>query len=218
MGRNSAGTVFITELRAPERIPRSDILQALFNGQLFLPDTLEPTQFTNQILPTPQHHTSTSHAHSHVPKPQSIHHPNISPSPSPTPDLRLPPPLHAILSRLLLPTNNGDITSPAPTPQNNNINNTTNPLSPKDLATAASPILAKIQKARNAVKELPGIETSNEELEEIIAGLEAEVERLNGVESNIKKAVGENLSMLEARAKKKDGEGDGQQGEAMEVG
>ena len=152
--------------------------------------------------------------------------PNPNPSTTPTSHPPLPPPqtfdflppLHAILSRLLLPTNNGDITSPAPTPQNNNINNTTNPLSPKDLATAASPILAKIQKARNAVKELPGIETSNEELEEIIAGLEAEVERLNGVESNIKKAVGENLSMLEARAKKKDGEGDGQQGEAMEVG
>ena len=60
---------------------------------------------------------------------------------------------------------------------------------------------------------------SNEELEEMISELEAEVERLNGVERNIKKAVGESLSMLE-KGKKKDGEGErqGQDEEVMEEG
>ncbi len=61
------------------------------------------------------------------------------------------------------------------------------------------------------------MEMRNEELEEMIRELEAEVERLSGVETNIKKAVGQSLSMLE-RGAKKDGEGDGQQEEAMEEG
>ena len=144
--------------------------------------------------------------------------PNPNPPTAPPQTFDFLPPLHAILSRLLLPPTNGDITSPAPTPQNTNTNsnpnnNITIPLSPKDLATAVSPILARIQKARNAVKELPGIETSNEELEEVIVELEAEVERLNGVEMNIKKVVGESLRMLEKGEKKIDGEG-----EAMEEG
>ena len=73
--------------------------------------------------------------------------------------------------------------------------------------------MAKIQKARNAVKELPGIEMGNEELEEIIGKLEAEVERLNGVEMSIKKAVGESLRMLEKGEKK-----DGQEEAVMEEG
>ena len=69
------------------------------------------------------------------------------------------------------------------------------------------------------MKELPGIEMSNEELEEMIGELEAEVERLNGVEANIKKAVGDSLKMLE-KGKKKDGKGEreGQEEEAMEEG
>ena len=73
--------------------------------------------------------------------------------------------------------------------------------------------MAKIQKARNAVKELPGIEMGNKELEEIIGKLEAEVERLNGVEMSIKKAVGESLRMLEKGEKK-----DGQEEAVMEEG
>ena len=43
------------------------------------------------------------------------------------------------------------------------------------------------------------------------------MERLNGVEMNIKKAVGQSLSELETRAKEKDGEGEGKE-EAMEEG
>ncbi|KAK0517324.1 hypothetical protein JMJ35_000479 [Cladonia borealis] len=151
--------------------------------------------------------------------------PSTNPTTAPTSRPPLPPPqtfdflppVYALLSRLTLPTNNGDISSPAPSPQNNNINNNTSPLSPKDLATAASPIIAKIQKARNAVKALPGIEMGNEELEEMIKELEAEVERLNGVERNIKKAVREGLSTMEKK-EKKDGEGEGQEEEAMEEG
>lgn len=76
--------------------------------------------------------------------------------------------------------------------------------------------MAKIQKARNAVKDLPGMDIGNEELEETIKELEAEVERLSGVETNIKKAVGQSLSMLE-RGAKKDGESDEKE-EAMEEG
>ena len=60
------------------------------------------------------------------------------------------------------------------------------------------------------------MELGNEELEGMIGELEAEVERLSGVETNIKKAVGQSLRMLE-RGARKNGEGDGQ-GEAMEEG
>ena len=67
------------------------------------------------------------------------------------------------------------------------------------------------------MKALPGIEMSNEELEETIEELEAEVERLSGVERNIKKAVRESLSTLEKK-EKKDGEGEGQEEEVMEEG
>ena len=167
-----------------------------------LPDTN-----TIQTPPTSLHHTistmPTATTPGSNPPTAPISHPPLPPPQT----FDFLPPLHAILSRLLLPPNNGDITSPAPTPQNNNNNNnnTSTPLSPKDLATAASPIMAKIQKARNAVKELPGIEMGNEELEEIIGKLEAEVERLNGVEMSIKKAVGESLRMLE-KGEKKDGQ------------
>lgn len=67
------------------------------------------------------------------------------------------------------------------------------------------------------MKELPGIEMSNEELEEMISELEAEVERLNGVEKNIKKAVRESLGTLEKK-EKKNGEVEGQEEEVMEEG
>lgn len=113
---------------------------------------------------------------------------------SPPPPSTLPPPhlfdilppLHALLSRLLLP-HSLDGTTPSPD------TTATAPLSPKDLATAASSITNKIQKARVAVRELPGVEISIEEQEDVIAELEEESRRLRGVETGISKAARDRL-------------------------
>lgn len=100
------------------------------------------------------------------------------------------PPLHSLLSRLLLPPSADGLT-PA--------TDTITPLSPKDLATAASSITNKIQKARIAVRELPGVEMSIEEQEDVIAELEEESRRLRGVEEGI---------MLAARKRLDEGTGE----------
>lgn len=106
-----------------------------------------------------------------------------SPSPLPPPQLfDILPPLHTLLSRLLLPPSL-DGTTPSP--------DTTAPLSPKDLATAASSITNKIQKARVAVRELPGTEMGIEEQEDVIQELEEESGRLRGVEEGIRRAARE---------------------------
>lgn len=107
------------------------------------------------------------------------------PTPLPPPQLfDILPPLHALLSRLLLPPSL-DGTTPSP--------DTTAPISPKDLATAASSITTKIQKARVAVRELPGVDMGLEEQEEVIAELEAESRRLRGVEEGIRNAARDQL-------------------------
>ncbi|KAF6235624.1 hypothetical protein HO173_006307 [Letharia columbiana] len=90
------------------------------------------------------------------------------------------PPLHSLLSRLLLPPSADGLT-PSP--------DTITPVSPKDLATAASSITNKIQKARVAVRELPGVGMGIEEQEDVIAELEEESRRLRGVEEGIRKAA-----------------------------
>lgn len=94
------------------------------------------------------------------------------------------PPLHSLLSRLLLPPPADGLTPSA---------DATSPLSPKDLATAASSITNKIQKARTAVRELPGIEMGIEEQEDAIRELEEESRRLRGVEEGISMAARERL-------------------------
>ncbi|CAF9912401.1 MAG: hypothetical protein ALECFALPRED_008107 [Alectoria fallacina] len=111
---------------------------------------------------------------------------------SPPPSSTLPPPqlfdilppLHALLSRLVLPPSL-DGTTPSP--------DTIAPISPKDLATAASSITSKIQKARVAVRELPGVEMGIEEQEDVMAELEEESRRLRGVEEGIRKAARDRL-------------------------
>ncbi|MCJ1432514.1 hypothetical protein MMC27_001871 [Xylographa pallens] len=71
------------------------------------------------------------------------------------------PPLHALLSRLLV--NHTDITG----------NNT---LSPKDLATEAAAIKIKIQKARAAVQALPDVGRSVAEQQGEIGELEERIQ------------------------------------------
>lgn len=95
------------------------------------------------------------------------------------------PPLHSLLSRLLLPASADGLT-PSP--------DTTTPISPKDLATAASSITHKIQKARTAVRELPGIEMGIEEQEDVIAELKEESRRLRGVEEGIRRTAKNRLT------------------------
>lgn len=125
----------------------------------------------------------------------------------PTPDTLPPPqlfdilpPLHSLLSRLLLPPSTDGLT-PSP--------DTTHPISPKDLATAASSITNKIQKAQTAVRGLPGVETGIEEQEEVIAELEEESRRLRGVEEGIGRAARNRLEGA--------GNADGGGGGAMET-
>lgn len=106
------------------------------------------------------------------------------PSAAPTPGgIALPspstfdilPPLHALLSRLLLPAP----TAASPSPHL--INAATAPLSPKDLTTASSAVRIKIQKARVAVQRLPDIDRSVQDQQREIRDLEDEVARLRGV-------------------------------------
>lgn len=94
------------------------------------------------------------------------------------------PPLHSLLSRLLLPPFADGLTP---------VTDTITPLSPKDLATAASSITNKIQKARVAVRELPSAEMSIAEQEDVIAELEEESRRLRGVEEGIMHAARKRL-------------------------
>lgn len=111
------------------------------------------------------------------------------------------PPLHTLLSRLL----QGEA---------HNISNlspeATTILSPKDLATAASGIMAKLQKAKTVVKELPGVEMGIEEQAGVIGELEEEVRRLREVEKGIRSAA------REAWRREGDGVGEGAEGEVEE--
>jgi len=106
------------------------------------------------------------------------------------------PPLHTLLTRLLLPppTNASHTTQPqsgitpaalSPAPANSpSVQNqiiSTSYLFPKDLSIAASAVKIKIQKARVVVTGLPDVERTIEEQESEIGELEWEVERLKGV-------------------------------------
>lgn len=98
------------------------------------------------------------------------------------------PPLHDLLSRLLLPPSQNiaqtSASPPAASPAVSSLSNSAS-LSPKDLATAASAIKVKIQKARVITAALPDTDRTVEEQEAEISELEAEVERLKGVLKNL---------------------------------
>ncbi len=106
------------------------------------------------------------------------------------------PPLHTLLTRLLLPpaTNASHTTQPqsgiapaalSPAPANSPFVQSqitsTSYLFPKDLSIAASAVKIKIQKARVAVAGLPDVERTTEAQESEIGELEEEVEKLRGV-------------------------------------
>ena len=88
------------------------------------------------------------------------------------------PPIHALLLRLQAGTSTEANVSSSPAfdanPQQ------AQPLSIKDLASAAAPIRLKIAKARAVVDTLPDIDRTIEEQEEEIKALEARVKRLKG--------------------------------------
>ncbi|MCJ1270747.1 hypothetical protein MMC22_010644 [Lobaria immixta] len=118
--------------------------------------------------------------------------PSAAPTPGPNPPLPSPstfdilPPLHALLSRLLLPGPNNNApaaSSPLATSSSPHLINAaaTAPLSPKDLTTASSAVKIKIQKARVAVQRLPDINRSVQDQQHEIRELEDEVARLRGV-------------------------------------
>ena len=106
------------------------------------------------------------------------------------------PPLHALLARLLLPTNSTTLSSSSPQSSQSE-----QPLSPKDLATAASAITAKIQKARLAVWSMQGVEMGLQEQEEIIAELQSEVLRgkavLQGLRESCVRAAADDMAKEE---------------------
>ena len=104
----------------------------------------------------------------------------------------LPPPqtfdilplLYPILTRLL-PRDAAESPDTAPS------------LSPKELGTAAQAVHNKIQKARVAVRDLPGIGMSLEDQEIVINELEEEVRRLDGVMEGIRAKAREALEKIQ---------------------
>lgn len=116
----------------------------------------------------------------------------LPPLPSPS-TFDILPPLHAVLSRLLLPPTNSQQTTTS-TPLQSSSSSQPLPgtpapssyLSPKDVAIAASGVKLKIQKARAAVHNLPDVERDVTELQVEIKELEDEVRRLTGVLRRLK--------------------------------
>ncbi|MCJ1250261.1 hypothetical protein MMC30_007487 [Trapelia coarctata] len=102
-------------------------------------------------------------------------------SPSPQPSTLPPPctfdflpPLHHLLSRLLLPPlNPGDQATPAANP----LAPSNQPLEPKDVARETARIKQMIQNARLAVAELPDIDRTIEEQKAEIRELEERISR-----------------------------------------
>ena len=113
------------------------------------------------------------------------------------------PPLQALLSRLLLSSKSNDSASPQTT------NAPEQPITPKDLTTAASTVTSMIHKARLAVNAIEGIDIAPEEQDEIIRELKEEVERgakvlrdlqqsCRKVDEDLKKDFEEDVKMAEA--------------------
>lgn len=120
------------------------------------------------------------------------------------------PPLHSLLVRLILsspPTVAGSHVAVSPLPLSNG---TDQPLSPKDLATAATAVTAKIQKARAAVRAVEGIEMGIEEQEDVIRELEEEVKRGRRVLDDLRERC---LAVVTDTER----EGSGEQGVGMDV-
>lgn len=108
--------------------------------------------------------------------PSTPSNPSTLPSPS---TFDILPPLHALLSRLLLPppstsTPAASSSTPSQAPSDSTY------LATKDLPTAVSTTRLRLEKAKKAVADLPDVERTVEEQQEEIEELEAEVARLQG--------------------------------------
>jgi hypothetical protein len=105
---------------------------------------------------------------------------SATPAPPPPAEPQLPSPaafdilpdLHRLLSRLM----NAAAQPPAPTPTPGKLSEDS-PLEMQQLATAATELKLKIQRARRAVMALPDIDRSCEDQQEEIEYLEARIER-----------------------------------------
>ena len=122
----------------------------------------------------------------------------IAIDPEPTTPSTLPPPqtfdilppLHDILYRLVLSRDTTKPSSPSPDPSN--------PISPKELSGAIVVIRNRVQKAREAVRGLPGVDMSIEQQQEVIVELEDEVKRLETITNGMKEKIRECLQMGES--------------------
>lgn len=105
------------------------------------------------------------------------------PLPPPPPQAPAPstftiiPPLHTILSRLLLTNQSANPLEPNATPTPANTSND-GPLNPKDLAAAVSEVRARIKEARKVAESLPMGHATVEDLEGLVREGEGEVLRL----------------------------------------
>ncbi|EGD84698.1 hypothetical protein H112_08412 [Trichophyton rubrum D6] len=104
------------------------------------------------------------------------------------------PPLHALLARLLSNQSSSFATGQPGEPGLSQSTEQTpgggiaslDGLDPKSLLTGASAVKIRIQKARNAVEEMPDIERTIAEQEEEIVMLEKRIGRLRGVLDNFR--------------------------------
>ncbi|EZF34422.1 Mediator of RNA polymerase II transcription subunit 9 [Trichophyton interdigitale] len=115
--------------------------------------------------------------------------PTVAPPFPPPQTFDILPPLHALLARLLSNQSSSFATGQPGEPGLSQSTEQTpgggiaslDGLDPKSLLTGASAVKIRIQKARNAVEEMPDIERTIAEQEEEIAMLEKRIRRLRGV-------------------------------------
>ncbi|KAM5435143.1 hypothetical protein MferCBS31731_006440 [Microsporum ferrugineum] len=115
--------------------------------------------------------------------------PKVAPTFPPPQTFDILPPLHALLARLL---SNPSTSFATGQPGESGLSQSTEQtpgggiasldgLDPKSLLTGASAVKIRIQKARNAVEELPDIDRTIAEQEEEIQQLERRIAKLKGV-------------------------------------
>jgi RNA polymerase II transcription mediator complex subunit 9 len=124
--------------------------------------------------------------------------PPLEPGALPPPHLfDIVPPLHALLSRLLLPSpgllhppgsesTSADANKPHAADDQGASGSGSGPLDIQQLDSAANDIRVRIQKARAAVQELPDIDLTTEEQEVEIAELEDRIARMRGMFRGLK--------------------------------
>jgi RNA polymerase II transcription mediator complex subunit 9 len=138
-------------------------------------------------MATPRHARTPSNAQTPAPEAEE----DVAHLPPPN-TFDFIPPLHALLSRLLLPSAgiaHGDGTAGA----GEDAAALSGPghLDIQQLGAASSGIKVKIQKARNAVKDMPDVDRSIEDQEEEIEALEERIAKMRAMLGNLGKHRGE---------------------------